>query len=193
MRLSRDGFWVLASALCFVLVAPAALAVEDAAENCTGADLDGGDALPVVVLFTATTEDFTISDASCIPLPTGTTPDSVFCFRPTSTCSVNFSCAICADAQCENAAAGEVWMHIRALGGGVCTTAGGACTPGGAVTGNSVAASQSPVALTGGQNYCFICSVDAGAGTGNRRMAVSAAAGDCGPLPVELMRFKVED
>jgi hypothetical protein len=90
-RPSRTAGWVFAAVLCCVFSTAATHA--QPSENCTGADLDGSDAVPFNQTFTPTTEDFTITDASCNPLRGAepvTTPDFVACGRPQFDCEIDF-------------------------------------------------------------------------------------------------------
>lgn len=123
-----------------------------------------------------------MTDPSCQDLGP-TPPDSVVCFRPTNSCSVDFSCSA-------TPAGSPVVVNLRIMGSGSCTTAAGAC--GGTnlnETDGTAAMTMRP--LTGGSNYCFVCASNLGT---TQTLAITAAGGtNCGALPVELLIFGVDE
>jgi hypothetical protein len=146
-------------------------------ESCAGADLNSGDSLDISeTAVSGGDRDFTLP-ASC---DLGNTPfsDIVVCFTPQNSCTVDFTCT---------ATGGS---DVRAsIVQGPCSTNPVTCLVAGA---NVVPANPSTAAwaLVSGQNYCFICQNTIGNGSFNA--SISATVGDCGALPAELLKYRIE-
>ena len=138
-------------------------------EDCTGADLDGGDTFPVGGFFIPSADDFTMTGTSC----TEQGVDSVLCFTPTSSCDVNIDCENDSGTQSVNVFVGP------------CSAAPASCLA--SATGAS--ASLTNFTLTAGQNVCVVCEYSDPSGL--HGMTIAEVSGSCGALPVQLQSFDV--
>jgi len=164
----------------------ASVALGQPVEDCAGADLSGSDALPFSGSFTPASFNFNLSGAGCFQPPFGL--DSVVCFTPTNSCTVDFSCSFPSSQRVE--------VNVRDMGtGGTCTTAAGPCVASAGVDAGAGNDATSPllltgVALTAGSHYCFVCSTSDQVPSVQQTFSISGAG--CGALPATLQRYEVE-
>lgn len=145
-------------------------------EDCTDATLDGTDMLPISDAgVSGGDSDFTVPMAC--ELGATSFSDAITCFTPTNTCDVQFDCTT-----------GGGSAVRASIVEGPCTGTFGTCLAAGS---SVVPPSTSSVSLTlnASTSYCFLCENT----VGNAAFDVSiTTAGDCGPLPVELLEFHIE-
>lgn len=159
---------VLIVAALFLLLVVSAQA-QPPTENCTGADLDGGDMFPFMGSITPVTNDFAMTGSFCGG-EEGT--DAVVCFTPTTSCNVDITCTH----------SGSVNVFV-----GPCTSSPASCVDS---NNGSGSVTISDLNLTAGQNVCVVCE-----GTDSMEVTevtIAELSGPCGPLPVDLQSFEIE-
>jgi len=166
------------------LILMAALpALSQPVEDCTGAALDGSATLPFNASFSPTSFNFNLSGAGCFQPPFSV--DSVVCFTPTASCTVDF--------QLTFGASQRVELNVRDNGaGGSCDTTAGICVASTGVDAGSGSNATSPqtlssVNLTGGVNYCFVASTSSVV-----QHTFNITGTGCGALPVQLTHISVD-
>ncbi len=164
--LTRSSFLAFAS-LSLIL---AGFAQAQPSENCTGADLGGGDSFPLMGNLGPTVNDFTMTGAGCAEQGV----DTAVCFTPELDCTVTM--------RCEN----DSGMQSANLVAGPCNTSPASCIQ--SDTGTEPELTN--VALTAGQNVCLVCEF---LNPGFVSVLISESTpGECGALPVELLEFFVD-
>jgi hypothetical protein len=167
---------IRAAVLISILLSATVALGQSFQESCSGADLDSSDALPISETgVNGGDRDFTLP-ASC-DLEHTPFSDIVVCFSPQNSCTVDFTCT---------ASGGS---RVRAsIVQGPCSTTPVTCLAAGP---NVVPANPSTasLALTAGLNYCFICQNTVG--NGDFTASISTV-GDCGALPAELLKYRIE-
>lgn len=174
-----------ASILLAGLIGCIAFSTARAADNCTGAQLSGSNMLPFMTTLQPADLAINLTGPGCAT-PTGFEVDTIVCFVPTSSCSVNFTCSY---THSGTIGTGNGAANVRDVGQGQCTAAAGPCVAG--VTTTASPATVSSVSLTAGTNYCFVCNSDGQGPNDVQTISISASGGSCGSLPTELQRFDV--
>jgi len=188
MRMQQIGSFPSGRLLLIVALAlsTASVGLGQPVEDCTGADLSGSAVLPFNGSFTPASFNFNMSGAGCFPPPFGL--DSVVCFTPTNSCTVDFSCSFPSSQRVE--------VNVRDMGaGGACTTSAGPCVASDGVDAGVGNDATSPlsligVALTAGNHYCFVCTTSDQVPSVPQTFDITGAG--CGALPATLQRFGVE-
>ena len=172
---------VLFAASVFV----AAAAEAQPADDCSGpAQLTGASTLPFAGSLTPANLAFNTSGVGCT-FAAGFQLDSAVCFVPTNNCTVDFTCT-----HTGGSGTGVGTVNVSNVGGGACTTAVVPCVAG--ATTASSPTSVTNVSLTAGTNYCFICHSDGQAPADLQGFSITINTGNCGALPVELLKVGVE-
>jgi|CXWL01.1.fsa_nt_gi hypothetical protein len=171
--------------LAVLALLTASAAAGQPTENCTGAGLTGASTLPWNGSFTPNSFEFSLSGSGCFTPPFGV--DSVVCFVPSGSCSV--------DVQCAFPSSQRVELNVRDMGaGGACTASPGPCVAGTGVDAGGGNNATSPLTLSGvslvaGNNYCFICSTSDQAPLIQQTISITGSG--CGALPVTLQSFDI--